>query len=93
MGSGDIAPRILNLGARWRWLVSFTPQPLYPREKNAGTYWIEDWVGSGAGLDAVAKGKIPNPSRESNLHHSDSPARSLVATPTELSRICQEFGV
>jgi len=22
--SGDIAPRILNLGTRWRWVVSFT---------------------------------------------------------------------
>jgi len=21
-GSGDIAPRILNLGTRWRWVVS-----------------------------------------------------------------------
>jgi len=23
--SGGIAPRILNLGPRWRWVVSFTP--------------------------------------------------------------------
>jgi hypothetical protein len=25
---------ILDLGTRWRWVVSFTPQPLYPREKS-----------------------------------------------------------
>jgi hypothetical protein len=29
--SGCIAPRILDLGSRWRWVVSFTPQPLYPQ--------------------------------------------------------------
>jgi hypothetical protein len=28
-----IAPRILDLGNRWRWVVSFTPRPLYPRER------------------------------------------------------------
>jgi hypothetical protein len=30
----DIAPRILNLGTRWRWVVSFMPRPLYNRGKN-----------------------------------------------------------
>jgi hypothetical protein len=30
MGSGGIYQRILNLGTRWRWMVSFTPRPLYP---------------------------------------------------------------
>jgi hypothetical protein len=29
--SGGIAPQILNLGTMWRWEVSFTPGPLYPR--------------------------------------------------------------
>jgi hypothetical protein len=29
-GNGGIAPRILNLSARWRWVVSFILQPLYP---------------------------------------------------------------
>jgi hypothetical protein len=28
--SGDIDPRILDLGTRWRWVVNFTPRPLYP---------------------------------------------------------------
>jgi len=28
--SGGIGPRSLKLGTRWRWLVSFTPHPLYP---------------------------------------------------------------
>jgi hypothetical protein len=33
-GSVDIAPRILDLGTRWRWVVSFTPRPLYPQGKS-----------------------------------------------------------
>jgi hypothetical protein len=44
-GSGGIAPRILDLGTRWRWVVSFTPQPLYPGERFPGTHWIGGWVG------------------------------------------------
>jgi hypothetical protein len=32
-GSGGIAPRILGLGTRWRWVVSLTPRPLYPPGK------------------------------------------------------------
>jgi hypothetical protein len=31
-----------------------------------GTHWIGDWVGPRAVLDAVVKGKIPSPRRESN---------------------------
>jgi hypothetical protein len=33
-GSGGIATRILDLGTRWRRVVSFTPQPLYHQGKN-----------------------------------------------------------
>jgi hypothetical protein len=36
LGSGGIAPHILILGTRWRLVVSFIPQPLYPREKAPG---------------------------------------------------------
>jgi hypothetical protein len=32
-GSDGIAPRILYLGTRWRWVVSFKPRPLYPQGK------------------------------------------------------------
>jgi hypothetical protein len=31
-GSGSIALRILDLGIRWRWVVSFAPRPLYSQE-------------------------------------------------------------
>jgi hypothetical protein len=34
MGSGCIDPHFLDLGTSWRWLVTFTPRPLYPRGKS-----------------------------------------------------------
>jgi hypothetical protein len=34
-GSGGIASRILDLGTRWRRVVSFTPRPLYLQRKRA----------------------------------------------------------
>jgi hypothetical protein len=34
LASGGIAPRILDLGTKWRWVVSFTPRPLYPHGKS-----------------------------------------------------------
>jgi hypothetical protein len=33
-GSGGIATHILDLGTRWRRVVSFTPWPLYPQGKS-----------------------------------------------------------
>jgi hypothetical protein len=33
-GSWSIAPRILDLATRWRWVVSFTPLPLYPQGRS-----------------------------------------------------------
>jgi hypothetical protein len=48
------------------------------------TNWIGGWVGPRAGLDATEKNKISCPCRETN---PSRPARSLVAIPTELSRM------
>jgi len=33
-GSGGIAPRIRDLGSRWRWVVKFTTRPLYPQGRS-----------------------------------------------------------
>jgi hypothetical protein len=33
-GNRGIVPRILDLGTRWRWVVSFTPRPLYSQGKS-----------------------------------------------------------
>jgi len=51
--NGRIAPLILDLGTRWRWVVSFTPRSLYPGEKR-----IRGWVCSRSGLDAMERRKI-----------------------------------
>jgi hypothetical protein len=71
--SGGIAPRILELGTRGEWSTS-RPGRFTPRDRAPGTNWIGGWVGPRAGLDAVAKIKVPCPNRKSN---SSRPARSL----------------
>jgi len=40
-------------------MVRFTIRPLYPRGKNPGSNLIGGWLGPRAGLEAVAKRKIP----------------------------------
>jgi hypothetical protein len=70
-GSGGIAPRILDLGTRWRWVVSFTS-----RERAPVTHWIGGWLDPRAVLDTVVNGELPSPRRESNTR---SPIVHLVA--------------
>jgi len=48
---------------------SFTPRPLYPKERTLGIHWIGDCVGPRAGLDAVLK--IPSPYRDSLQEKTD----------------------
>jgi hypothetical protein len=36
-------------------VVSFTPRPLYPRERASGTHCIGGWVDPRAGLDDMEK--------------------------------------
>jgi hypothetical protein len=55
-GSRCIALLILDLGARRGWVVSTTPQPLYPREI-PGTHCTAGWVGPRAGLDMCEKSR------------------------------------
>jgi hypothetical protein len=42
-------------------VVSFTPRPLYPRERASDTHWIGSWVDPKAGLDDVEKRKFLTP--------------------------------
>jgi hypothetical protein len=56
-GSGGIAQRILDLGARWNWVVSFTPRSLYSQGKSP-RYPLDRSLGgpqsrSGRGLHIV----------------------------------------
>jgi hypothetical protein len=67
--SRSIAPPILNLDTRWRWVASFTPRKLHPRKIITGTHWIGGWVGPRAGLDAIGN-QTPIPIQQTTLHQS-----------------------
>jgi hypothetical protein len=57
-GTGGIAPSFLTSaldGGEWS---ASNPGRFTPGERAPGTYCIEGWVGSGAGLDIVKKRKI-----------------------------------
>jgi hypothetical protein len=74
-GGGCIDAHFLHLGTSWRWVVSFTPQPLYPRERAPVTHWIGGWVDPRAGVDGFEKRKLlPPPGLE--LRPLGRPARS-----------------
>jgi hypothetical protein len=66
-GSGDIVPRILNLGTKWNCMVSFMPVRFTTGDRAPVTHWIGGWVGPRAGLDAVDNRKIPFPSNPDRL--------------------------
>jgi hypothetical protein len=61
-GSGYIDPYFIDLGTSWRWAVSFTLRPLYPREKSP---WhpLEGW---GPELVWTMWRKFPTPPDVSN---------------------------
>jgi hypothetical protein len=75
MGSGCIAPNFLDLGTSWRWVFSFMPQSLYPRERTPSTHCIGGSVGPRAGLNDMEKRKfLTLPGLE--LRPLDRPVRS-----------------
>jgi hypothetical protein len=79
-----MAPRILTSaldGGEWS---ASRPGPFTPVEITPGNHWTGGCVGPRAGLDAVAKRKIPCPCRESS---PDRSARNLVGIRTELIHI------
>jgi hypothetical protein len=46
---GKYSSIILDPGSMLRWMVSLTPQLLYPRGIAPGTHWIGGWVGTRGG--------------------------------------------
>jgi hypothetical protein len=73
VGKWRYSSTILDLGGRWRWVVSFTPRVALPPWKVPGTHWIGVWLGPISGLDVTEK-RNPWPCRESR---PGLPARSL----------------
>jgi hypothetical protein len=74
MGEQRYSSSILDFGTRWRWVVSFTPRPLYSREKSP-RYILGRRLGepqSSSGCYGEEKNLVPR--RKSN---AGRPARSL----------------
>jgi len=59
-------PRILNIDAGLRWVVSLTFRPLYPMERAPDTYKRGGWVSPKANLDVLGNRKASFPRRQSN---------------------------
>jgi hypothetical protein len=64
-GEWRYSSTVIDLGTRWRWVVRFTPRPLYSRRKSHW-YRLAGWEVPRAGLDAVEKRNISCSCRESN---------------------------
>jgi len=58
-------------------MVSFCPGRFTPKERTPSTHWIGGWVGPRTGVDAMVKGKILSPYRDSNPP-SSSPKPSAI---------------
>jgi hypothetical protein len=65
-GIVGVAPRNLDLGTRWRWVVSFTPRPLYPQGKSPRYPLDRRRGGPQSRSGCGGEEKIPSPRRESN---------------------------
>jgi hypothetical protein len=81
MGSRVIALLILDLGARSGWVVSTTPQPLYPREIPC-THCTGGWVDPRASLDVCDKSRQH---RDANKQYIDSLGRPANNQKVKLS--------
>jgi hypothetical protein len=54
-GSGCIDLHFLDLVTSWRWMISFAPRPLYPRERGPCAHCVGGWVDPRIGLDDVER--------------------------------------
>jgi hypothetical protein len=91
LGSGGIAQRILNLGTRWRWVISFTLRPLYSRKESPVPIGLEaGWASELVWTGGRREISLPCTCWGSNL---DCPPRSLVAILTELPWLLERLTV
>jgi hypothetical protein len=78
-----------DLDTRWKWVVSFTPQPLPPPPKGKSPWYLLDRRLGGpqsrTGRGCEEKNSHSSPGIEPQ--NPDRPAHSLVATSTELPRL------
>jgi hypothetical protein len=77
-GRRGMAPFILNLGTRFRWVASLTSRSLHSRTRAPGNHCIVVWVGLRAGLDILGKIKFPWACSDSNLVSPSPQSRSAL---------------
>jgi hypothetical protein len=82
-GSRGIAPLVLKLGARWRWVVNFTPRPLHDLERTP-VHSEQEQDGSRVGLDVLQKRQF---FPLTGFRTLDRPACSLVETEKQLNSV------
>jgi hypothetical protein len=63
---GGLGESFFDLGTRWRWVVSLTPQPLYPQGKNPWYTLDRRLGGSQSRSGCRGEGKIPSPRQGPN---------------------------
>jgi hypothetical protein len=80
MGEGQYSSTILDLGSRWRWVVSFTPWRIYPRGKSTRCPLDRRLGGPQCLYGRLEVENISCPCRESN---PDRPVRNPL--PNSLS--------
>jgi len=84
--SGGTAPGIFVFGTRWRWVVSFTPRPLYHRGKSPW-YPLHRRLGgpqSRSGRGGEEKNSQPLPGLKTTYYSARSPALYHWAIPAKL---------
>ena len=80
MVNGDITPLILNLGTRWKQVVSICPQKFTPGMKGCCAM-------TGASQPTWTFWKTEKPLTLTEVQTTDHPARSIVSIQHTLSRI------
>jgi hypothetical protein len=61
------APCFLDLGTRWKQVLTFTVRRLDLQGKNPDIQWVGTWVVAGDILDGMGKRKIPTFMRNTEL--------------------------
>jgi hypothetical protein len=74
-GGGCIDPHFLDLGTSWRWVVSFTPRPLYPRGKSLW-YRLDRRLGGPQNQSVWCEEKILDPTGTWTLDPFRCPSHS-----------------
>jgi hypothetical protein len=84
MGSGCTDPHFLDLGTSWRWVINFSPRPLYPQGKSHRYPLDRRLGGPQSRSERFGEEKILDPTgTRTPTPRSSKP----VAMPTTLSRL------